>query len=274
MNKISKASLPLGFDIEGHRGCRGLLPENTIPAFEKALELGVTTLEMDLVISKDRQVVVSHEPYFNHEIATTPDKKHLTPEVEKKHNLFDLTFGEIQHYDVGLKIHPRFPSQKKIPTTKPLFQTVIDLAEKRNPTIQYNVEVKSTPEGDGLFHPNINEFCDLVCQLIITNKIEIRTIVQSFDLRALQYIKQKYPQIQLSLLIENELSPEFNIKILGFTPHVYSPDFHLVNQEVVALGKSLHMKIIPWTANTAADIQNLIDLGVDGIITDYPDIFN
>jgi len=274
MNKIHKSALPSGFDIEGHRGCRGLLPENTIPAFQKALELGVTTLEMDLVISKDRQVVVSHEPYFNHEITTTPDKKHLNSEEEKKHNIFNLTYNEIQQYDVGLKIHPRFPSQKKIAASKPLFQNVIDLAEKTNPFIQYNVEIKSTPEGDDKFHPEVGAFSELVCQMILHNKIEKRTIVQSFDLRALQYIKQKYPQIQLSLLIENELSPEFNLNILGFTPDVYSPDFHLVNQQLIELGKSVQMKIIPWTVNSANQIKKLIDLGVDGVITDYPDIFS
>ena len=114
------------FDIEGHRGCRGLMPENTIPAMIKALELGVTTLEMDAVITKDKQVILSHEPFFNHEITTLPNGKYVTEQEERNLNIYQMTFSQTQQYDVGLKPHPRFPNQRRLKATKPLLREIIE----------------------------------------------------------------------------------------------------------------------------------------------------
>src|ERR1700754_3858617 len=122
--KTEKVGLP-SFDKEGHRGCRGLMPENTIPAMMKALELGVTTLEMDAVITADNQVVLSHEPFFNHEITTKPDGKLVTAQEEKSLNIYKMTYAQTQQYDVGLRPHPRFPQQQKLKATKPLLKEVI-----------------------------------------------------------------------------------------------------------------------------------------------------
>ncbi len=115
------------FDWQGHRGCRGLMPENTIPAMLKALDLGVTTLEMDAVITKDSVVVLSHEPFFNHEITTRPDGTFTTEQEEKTLNIFSMASAEVQHFDVGLKPHPRFPLQQKMPAVKPRLADVIEL---------------------------------------------------------------------------------------------------------------------------------------------------
>src|SRR5436305_9759012 len=109
-----KIDMPSEFDIEGHRGCRGLLPENTIPAFLKALELGVSTLEMDVVITKDKQVLVSHDPFMSHEICRSPEGKYITAEEERSHNLYRINLAQISQYDCGMQPHPRFPEQKKI----------------------------------------------------------------------------------------------------------------------------------------------------------------
>src|SRR6188474_3759231 len=103
-----------GFDIQGHRGCRGLMPENTIPAMIKALDLGVTTLEMDVVISKDNKVVVSHEPWFESEITTKPDGSFIKPGEAMQYNIFQMSYDEVLKYDVGMKTHPRFPQQQKM----------------------------------------------------------------------------------------------------------------------------------------------------------------
>ena len=133
-------------DFQGHRGCRGLMPENTIPAFLKALELQVTTLEMDAVITKDGKVIISHEPFFNHEITTKPTGDSVTESEEKSLNIFTMNYDSVVKYDVGLKPHPRFPLQQKIPAIKPLLIDVIDTAEnycnkyKRNP-VYYNIEI-------------------------------------------------------------------------------------------------------------------------------------
>src|SRR5688572_8669254 len=110
--KTEKLPLP-AFDTEGHRGCRGLMPENSIPAMMKALEIGVSTLEMDAVITKDNQVILSHEPFFNHEITTKPNGEAVTEAEEKSLNIYRMTYSETQQYDVGLKPHPRFPNQQK-----------------------------------------------------------------------------------------------------------------------------------------------------------------
>jgi glycerophosphoryl diester phosphodiesterase len=265
------------FDIEGHRGCRGLLPENSIPAFVKALELGVNTLEMDVVITKDKQVLVSHDPYFSHEFCRTPGGLDIPEAKEKEYNLYNMTYEEIRKYDCGMKPHPRFPSQKKIAVIKPLLGEVIStienlIREKGYHQVHYNIEIKSTVEGDFIFHPGVEEFSDLLMAVLIERGIEKRTIVQCFDVRALRYVRKNYPDQVLSYLIENTQSPEENLHLLGFTPQIYSPDYIQVDQHLIQLGKKLQMKIIPWTINDLPTILKLKSAGVDGIITDYPDI--
>lgn len=278
-DKVLQKDLPPGFDVQGHRGCRGLLPENSIPAFLRALDLGVTTLEMDLVITKDKQVLVSHEPYFSHEISLTPEQKEITEHKEKIFNIYQMNYEQVKTFDTGSKIHPRFLTQGKIKVHKPLLIDVIDAAEKytleqKSKSIQYNVEIKSTPEGDRIFHPETKEFCELVYEVLKQKNILDRTMVQCFDIRPLQYLRKKDPSLKLSLLVENPLSPEFNLKILGFAPAVYSPDYRLVNEKLIQFAKTRSIKVLPWTVNNTEDIRKLIHLGVHGIITDYPDLFD
>lgn len=107
-------------DIQGHRGCRGLFPENSLPAFEKAIDLGVTTLELDLAITKDHKVVVSHEPYMNSVICFDPDGNTIDASMERKYNLYQMTHEEIKQFDCGSKVHSNYPNQKKLKTYKPL----------------------------------------------------------------------------------------------------------------------------------------------------------
>jgi glycerophosphoryl diester phosphodiesterase len=127
--KKQQQSMFPAFDKEGHRGCRGLMPENTIPAMLKALDIGVTTLEMDASITKDGKVILSHEPFFNHEITTKPGGAAVTLAEEKELNIYKMEYSETQRYDVGLRPHPRFPHQQKIAATKPLLESVIDSAD-------------------------------------------------------------------------------------------------------------------------------------------------
>ncbi len=264
-------------DIEGHRGCRGLFPENTIPAFTHALELGVTTLEMDLVITKDSQVVVSHEPFYNHQISTPPDGIEITEENEKSFNIYKMTYAQTQQWDVGIREHPRFPLQKKMEVHKPLLADVIMMAEEycnqnKRPLPLYNVEIKSRPDWDNQYHPEIDEYVDLVMAVIQDHDITTRTIIQSFDIRSLQYLHHNYPEIQSAFLIENIKPIETNISELGFTPTIYSPNYKLINDQTLAYCKDKNILLIPWTINDANTMGRLIRRGVDGIITDYPDI--
>jgi len=262
-------------DYQGHRGSRGLFPENTIIGFENALKLGVNTLEMDVVITKDKKVILSHEPWFSHEIALTPEGEELDEKSEKSHRIYAMSYEETQRYDVGLKDHPRFPDQKKVKATKPLLEEVISASEKFCKDFSralplYNIETKTTLEGDGIFHPEPEEFVELLVNIIKDAQIAERTTIQSFDIRTLQVAKEKYPELKLALLVENKKSPEENLKSLGFTPDIYSPDYALVNNELISFAKVKNMAVIPWTVNDTAEMQRLVSLGVDGIITDYP----
>ncbi len=273
-------NLPV-FDKEGHRGARGLMPENTIPAMEKGLDLGVTTLEMDAVITRDRKIILSHEPFFNHEITTKPDGTFIDEKEERNYNIFKMSFAETQQFDVGLKPHPRFPQQEKIKVSKPLLSEVIDKAEAYTATKKmakpfYNIETKTQPATDNTFHPAPDEFVQLLMQLLLEKKIEDRTIIQSFDIRTLQVIHKKYPYMKTALLIEDYDKRPVSAQLaqLGFIPTIYSPAYILVNSQLVDSCHAQKMKVIPWTVDEKSEIDKLKLLGVDGIITDFPDLFN
>ncbi len=264
------------FDIQGHRGCRGLLPENTIEAFKKAIDLGVTTLEMDVVISKDNEVVLSHEPFLSHEITLDLNGNEIAEIDEKNFNLYQMNYSQIKQYDCGSKIHPRFTEQEKLKTYKPLLSEVIDFAEsyiqKNYPgrKIQYNIETKSDPKGDDLFHPKPMEFVALLMAVLNQKNISDRIYIQSFDVRTLQHVHANFPKYKTVLLVENKMSISKNLKLLGFRPDVYSPEFILLNKKKVNQLHQKNIKVIPWTINKKDDMQRIISFGVDGIITDYP----
>ena len=263
-------------DIQGHRGCRGLLPENSIEGFIKAVQLGVTTLEMDVVISKDDQVVVSHETYMSAEICLDSLGNEIANENALQHNIYHMTYEQIRSYDCGSKLHPRFPEQQKIKTSKPLLSEVIDTVEQyisanQLGEINYNIEIKSNPDKDGTYHPVPEKFAQLVLALITDKEIKPRTTIQSFDVRSLQEARKQAPEITLALLVANELSVAENIKTLGFKPAIYSPDHQLIDEDAVWYLQQENIKLIPWTINEKAAIRGMIEIGVDGIITDYPD---
>jgi len=270
--------IPDSINLQGHRGCRGLMPENTIPAFIKALDIGVTTLEMDVVISKDKQVVVSHDPFLSHEICLKSDGSDIWANEEKKYNIYQMYSSELVKYDCGSKPHPRFPEQQKLKVNKPLLIEVIETSERyakqknlRAPL--YNIEIKSVASTDKIFHPAPDEFSELVVGILETEEIIERTTIQCFDVRVLQYLHKHYPELTLAYLVENTDAPEKNLKLLGFTPNIYSPEHTLVNEHLMQLAHNKKMKVLPWTVNTIKEAQQLINLGVDGIITDYPNLF-
>jgi len=265
------------FDWQAHRGGRGIMPENSLPAFRKALEIkGVTTLELDVVISKDKQVVVSHEPFFSADICQDVQGKDIPKSAEKQFNIYQLTYEQIRSFDCGSKGNKNYPEQQKQKVHKPLLSEVLQLAEQycrenNLPLVQYNIEIKSSPEGDNQFHPGVAEFSDLAYQVISQHIPLERLILQSFDFRVLKYWKEKYPQVRLAALVANAKSVEKNLEELGFTPQIYSPYYKLLlNKGKVDKIHALGMKLVPWTVNDVADMQKLKAWGVDGIITDYP----
>ncbi|MBV9987199.1 MAG: glycerophosphodiester phosphodiesterase [Chitinophagaceae bacterium] len=268
------------FDKQGHRGCRGLVPENTIPAMLKAVELGVTTLETDAVITRDGQVVLSHEPFFNHEISTHPDGSPVTEQEERSLNIYKMDYAQVKRFDVGLRPHPRFPQQQKLPAIKPLLADMIDSVEQyctahHKPGPMYNIETKSQPATDNLYHPEPGSFVDLLVAVIRSKQVTDRVIIQSFDPRTLQYLHEHYPGIKTSLLIEenDKKALALQLKALGFIPTVYSPHFSLVSPLLVKQCRDAGISLIPWTVNDINEIRRLRDLGVNGVISDFPDLF-
>ncbi len=280
LQKPSSGGLGTAYDTQGHRGCRGLMPENTIHAMLHAMELGVTTLEMDAVITKDNQVILSHEPFFNHEISTKPDGIFVTEEEERHLNIYQMTYAEVKKFDIGLKPHPRFPEQRKFAAEKPLLADVFDSVQyfmktAKRPYPFFNIETKSSPLTDKNYHPDPGEFVELLMKVIRDKGMEKQVIIQSFDFRTLTYLHKKYPGVSTAMLIEekNYTSFEDQLKKIGFTANIYSPHFSAVTEELIKKCHDKNMRIIPWTVNDKPTIEQLKRSGVDGIISDFPNLF-
>jgi len=265
------------FDLQGHRGARGLLPENSIPAFIRALELGVDTLEMDVVINAEGHVVVSHEPWMLAAICSHPDGRPVLEEEQMSLNIYTMDDAMLASYDCGSRQHPGFPRQQVTKTSKPLlsevFIAVQEFIEARQlPPVRFNIEIKSRPEFDGIYHPPVDEFALALYQVIKEFGLLDRSAIQSFDPRALEAVHGIDPDVATVWLISNEDSLVDNLAKLSFKPTIYSPDYRLVNPELIAQLRKSNILLIPWTVNEPEMMRQLMEWGVDGLITDYPDI--
>lgn len=274
INLLSVELIGQQMDVQGNRGCRGLLPENSMPAFINALELGVTSIELDVVISKDGQVVVSHEPFLNPIICLDPDGKPI--ENESQYNLFQMNYSDIALCDCGSRGNVEFPDQEKMKVVKPLLSDVIKGVEWHIKSytqyeVDYIVEIKSERSGDGKFHPIPKEFSDIVYQLIDKYLPWERVVVQSFDFRVLKYWNKTYPTVRVAALVENTKSIETNLANLGFNPDIYSPYHNLLSKESINNLHARDIKIVPWTVNDTTRMKELVEWGIDGFNTDYPD---
>jgi glycerophosphoryl diester phosphodiesterase len=267
------------FEIQGHRGARGLMPENTIIAFEKALSLGINTLEMDVCISKDLQVVVSHEPYFHADYCSLPDGSPVTKAMEASLNLYQMDYATIKQYDTGKRGNKRFPAQQPTETHKPLLSEVIAFAEQYTtqnglPPIKYNIEIKSEEKEYDISQPDVATFSALVYEVIKQLPAE-RVTLQSFDFNVLRFWKKQiengqYKRVSLSALVE-KMGVSGTLHSLQFNPDVYSPYYKLLTKGKVAKCHKKGIRVIPWTVNDPDAMQHIKDIGCDGLITDYPD---
>jgi len=269
---------PAGFDLQGHRGARGLAPENTIPAFRRALELGVTTLEMDVVISADGTVVVSHEPWMARAKCRTPDGGRIPEGAARSHNLYEMPYDRIEAYDCGSLTLPDFPEQASTPAPKPRLRAVLEMAEAyvdahdRGPVF-YNIETKSRPEWTGQFHPEPDAFVRRVLAVVTETDVAPRTTIQSFDPRTLEATHRQNQTVRTALLVgwAGDEGLEANLAALSFRPDIYSPTARLVDEALVAAVHDRGLTLVPWTVNDPDEMRRLLRLGVDGLITDYPD---
>jgi glycerophosphoryl diester phosphodiesterase len=282
------------FDLQGHRGARGLLPENTPPGWQRALEIGVDTIECDMAITKDGVVVVHHDLWLNPDITRGPDGQWL---VNRGSAIKDLTFAELQQYDVG-RIKPgtayakSFPDQQPVDGTRiPRLSDLFDAVKRSgNERVGFDCETKVSPlERDATLPPE--EFARRVIAEIRTSGMANRMMVQSFDWSTLQVIQKEAPEIRTMYLTSPAtlqaykpgVSPwvaGFDPKALGSVPKaikaaggkIWAPDQTYLTPALRAEARELGLVVIPWTVNSPEMIAKLLDMNVDGIISDRPDL--
>lgn len=264
--------------IHAHRGGAAIYPENTIEAMIHAVDLGVSYLEFDLHVSKDSQVVVSHDAYFNSKKALTPSGDTIPVDSCKLYRLWEMSYDSICTYDVGSKPNARYPRRHNMVACIPLVSALIDSVEayvnaRELTPVKYNIEIKSWPAKDSIFTPDYKTFADLCMKDLLSHQLGDRLLVQCFDTRTLNYLHIKYPEVRLSYLVELEENVSFSdfMKRLDFVPEAYSPQYPMVDAALVDSCKAYNMTLAPWTVDKRKDILHLASLGVDEIITNQPD---
>ena len=264
----------------GHRGTRGLMPENTIPAMEKGIEAGANTIEMDVHITKDGQVIVYHDESFNPDYTTMPDGSDIPKAQRKQYTFYQMNYAQIRPFIIGMKDYPAFPRQQRMASYTPLLSELIDSVEAYTkahnmPGVYYLIEIKSNEKTDGFEQPAPEEYIQKLMAVLNTKNLGSRLFLQSFDMRPLQVLHREYPDIKLGFLTgDKNATFEENLNKLGFTPAFYNPSFNLVTPELVQKCHAKKIMIEPWTVNTIEDMRKLKAMGVDGIITDYPNLFS
>ncbi len=291
---VASAQQPVKLiDLQAHRGARGLAPENTLPSFAQALGLGVTTLELDIAITKDGVLVLSHDPTLNPNITRGPDGKFLDA---RGPSISSLTFDELQRYDVGA-IKPgspygqQFSSQKPIDGTRiPRLSDLFELVKKSgNSQVRFAIETKISPQAPNeTVAPDV--FARAVVAAIKEAGLEQRTSVLSFDWRTLQVVQKVAPEIPTVYLTiqrrnsNNTADPAWTagrlVRDYGSVPkmikaaggHTWSSDWEALSASLVQEAQGLGLKVLAWTVNDPSQMTAVLDMGVDGIVTDRPDI--
>lgn len=263
------------FEVHGHRGCRGYMPENTIAGFLHAVELGVTAIELDVVVTGCGKIIVSHEPWINHEFCLDTRGNPIKEFEQRQFNIFKMSYADVVKYNCGIKQHHHFSEQVHFPAYKPLLKDVLNAVEhftfsKNLKPVHYNIEIKSVEEEEDFFQPPYNLFCDLLMRELNCFKLTGRYNLQSFDIRALNYLQKQHNQNSLALLVDDQEDHIQKLKLCFFKPAICSPYFKLVSTEMIAYCYEQNIKVIPWTVNEVTDMKRLIAIGVHGIITDYP----
>ena len=267
---LAMSQTAASFDLQGHRGARGHAPENTIPGFQHALGIGVDTLELDVGVTRDGVVVVHHDRRLNPDVARGADGKWVRAPAP---TIYSLSFDELKSYDVG-RIRPgseyaqRFPHQKPIDGTRiPKLEELFAVA---GPRVRFNIETKLVPEApDETLPPE--PFARALIAEVRKARVERRTTIQSFDFRTLAVVQREAPEITTAYLTsgkKGEAVPRMVHEAKGI---IWSPDFHDLDARALAVARELGVKVIAWTVNEPADIERVIAMKVDGIISDYPD---
>jgi glycerophosphoryl diester phosphodiesterase len=245
--------------VHGHRGARARFPENTLPAFDYAIAQGVDALELDMAVTKDNVLVVSHDPVLHPPVCTGPQPRAV---------IHELTLAEVREWDCGAVRNPAFPTQQTVPGTRmPTLDEVFDLAGRGS--FAFNIETKSFPEHPE-YTPPPEEFAKLVLAKIRAHKLEKRIILQSFDWRTLVAMRKLAPEIRLSALTDKDTRDFAAIAKEAANAEIVSPAASLVTPEKVAAAHAAGIQVVPWTANTKPEWDRLIAAKVDAIISDDP----
>lgn len=252
--------------IYGHRGCRALYPENSLEGFQHALNLGIQGIELDVVISKDGNVVVSHEPWMHKFYCTLPNSEDITEE----HNLFQMDYKNIKKFDTGSKFYLPFPLQEKLPTYKPLLKEVLHFCNDLEEDFLIILELKSETKWINKYQPILIEYVQLVESVLRNIGCNHRLLIQSFDSQILNTYYHFYPYHCFGLLVENNYSVEQNLSFLNFTPHFYNQEFTYYTENQIKHLHSLNIRTIAWTVNDYNVGRKLEEWNIDGIITDNP----
>lgn len=268
-------------ELQGHRGARGLLPENSLPAFERALELGVTTLELDSALTRDGHLVIYHDTRINTELCVNPTGEILRPDLISE---VDQSF--VTSLDCGSKPHPRFPSQQRISTSPPRLIDVLQLEKHLGRTPLYNLELKVDPTHESATRARLVRALSAELEAVrsLFPTLEARLTIQSFDLELLRWVHLAHPHLRRSALfappyaengIQEAALPEARDRALQHAKDlgvaIISPHFSFVDQSFITQARALNIRVIPWTVNDPERMRSLILLGVDGLISDYPD---
>lgn len=255
------ASTPKRIAVEGHRGARWAMPENTLPAIRYAIDVGADVLEMDLGVTKDNVLVVSHDLEIKPSICKGP--------AELPRAIRQLTLAEIKQFDCGWQQNPDFPTQRAIPGTR--MPTLEEVFRELSPlgTFRFNIEMKSHPTRRELTPPP-DEFARLLVEQIRRFKVENRVVIQSFDFRMLKALASIAPGIKRAALFVEEGEAFLAVAKRAGDVQVLSPHLRLVTPENVREAHAAGLTVVPWTANQPEEWQKLIDANVDAIITDNP----
>ncbi len=249
--------------IIGHRGWRGKFPENTLIGFEQAAELGVPAIELDIVITKDKKILVSHEPWFDLRYCKT----------NSEGNFYQQTLNEIQKIDCGLVFDKRFANQIKVPATKPSLKAVIDVYNMLGVKPFIALEVKSETKRYGLYQPYAQEFAELLIDFESSYLNGFDYFVQSFDAFFLKKYHQLQPKTKTGLLVEINAHIAKDLDFLEYKPDFYNPEHTLLTDTLVKDIEAQNLGIYTWTVNEPKDLEKIKHYPIKGLITDYPERF-
>lgn len=245
--------------VQGHRGARAVRPENTLVAFEYAIAAGADVLELDLNVTKDDVLVVTHDAHINTKICRGPGGETA---------IRRLTVEQVKQWDCGAVVNPEFPRQQAAPGARiPTLDEVLELAGRGN--FEFNIEMKSDPRQPELA-PEPRRFAELTAAAVRRHELEARVMVQSFDFRTLRALKEVAPELRQAALYSGLPRDFVEISREAGGAAIVSPQHLLVTRERVQRAHEAGLKVVPWTANTLEAWERLIGAGVDAIITDDP----